>query len=109
LSSCSADAPVKIGRYEVEGPIGEGGAGIVYRARDGALIVAIKVLKSQRAEAVGRFEREGRLLAALGGGFVPLLDVGVQSGTPYLVFPFIEGGTLRDRLARGPLGVEETR
>ncbi len=103
---------VRIGAYEVVGRIGEGGAGLVYRARgaDGR-DVALKVLRQAGAAAsTGRFERERRLLAELdaeGGGFVPLLDAGETPQGPFLVMPFLAGGTLRERLAEGPMDPEE--
>src|SRR5262249_51642863 len=60
-------------------------------------------------EAFARFERERRLLEALGEaeGFVPLLDAGSTSAGPYLVMPFLEGGTLRARLDEGPMSLEK--
>jgi tetratricopeptide (TPR) repeat protein len=81
------------------------------RASDGAE-VAVKLIPRETSPAtLARFERETRLLALLGerAGFVPLLDYCCGSDyVPYLVMPFIGGGTLRNRLARGPLSVEET-
>jgi WD40 repeat protein len=98
---------VKLGDYEVEGELGRGGMGVVLRARtpDGRN-VAIKVLSSTGARAaVDRFQRERRLLGSLGEeqGFVPLLDAGDSPRGPFLVMPFVSGGTLRDRMERGPL------
>ena len=65
-----------------------------------------------RAErtAILRFERERRLLASLGEeeGFVPLLDFGDSPRGPYLVMPFLGGGTLRDKLRKGRLSLEES-
>jgi tetratricopeptide (TPR) repeat protein len=85
--------------------------GAVFRARspEGSF-VAIKVLSSTNPAARARFERERRLLASFGAadGFVPYLDGGEAPQGPFLVMPFLEGGTLRSRLAKGPLGVEET-
>src|SRR5579883_2419445 len=98
---------MKLGSYELLEKLGEGGMGVVHRARgpDGA-IVAVKVLKGG---GLARFERERRLLASLGdAGFVPLLDMGKAGGREFLVMPFVEGGTLRSKLAKGPLGVEAT-
>ena len=86
--------------------------GAVYRAqaRDGSR-VALKLLLRKEEGALRRFEREVRLQSALGeeAGFVPILDTGVHEGAPFLVLPFLEGGTLRARLARGPLPVAEVR
>src|SRR5256885_13068069 len=97
--------------YELQDEIGRGGAGVVYRARspDGR-IVACKVVPKGDVVALTRFERERRLLASLGEreGFVPLLDTGTtQAGCPYLVMPFLGGGTLRARLERGKMAVAE--
>src|SRR5581483_4222023 len=99
-----------IGSYEVLGEIGRGGAGKVLRARDASgRIVALKQLLVADPEQLARFEREGSILAALGeeGGFVPLLDRGRTAEGPFLVLPFLAGGTLRDRLERGRLEIDE--
>ena len=100
------------GVYAAVSQIGRGGAGVVFlgRAPDGRE-VAIKVLRrSDSADAAARFEREGRLLRALGegDGFVSLLDAGMERGCRYLVMPFVGGGTLRERFERGAVPVEET-
>ncbi|MBI3723591.1 tetratricopeptide repeat protein [bacterium] len=101
---------MKIGPYETIAELGRGSAGIVSRARspDGR-VVAVKLLRRTGPESLARFERERRLLATLGEreGFVPLLDAGESKEGPYLVMPLLAGGTLRDRLRRGPLAVEE--
>ncbi len=103
---------MRLGDYEVEGEIGRGGGGVVLRARAaGGRLVAIKVLEGPRsAEAIARFDRERRLLSSLAekDGFVPLLDVGTSNRGPYLVMPFVPGGTLRERIVRGTLGIPET-
>ena len=100
-----------LGPYRDLVAVGSGGMGAVFRGRapDGR-DVAIKVLTRVDAATRSRFEREKRLLGAFGEreGFVPLLDAGESPGGPYLVMPFIGGGTLRERLARGALGVEPT-
>ncbi|MBI3726204.1 protein kinase [bacterium] len=97
---------MKLGGYEVLGEVGRGGAGIVYRGRapDGA-DVALKLLPATDASSLDHFERERRLLATLGegDGFVPLVDAGSAAGRPFVVMPFLEGGTLKERLRRGPL------
>jgi tetratricopeptide (TPR) repeat protein len=102
---------MRIGPYELQDEVGRGGAAVVFRARsaDGT-IVAVKVLQRTDPQALARFERERRLLASLGEaeGFVPLLDAGASPQGPYLVMPFVSGGTLRARLERGPLGTDET-
>ncbi len=100
---------MKVGGYEVLGELGRGGMGVVYRVRgpDGRE-AALKLLV--KAEGFARFERERRLLASLGEaqGFVPLLDAGSSGEGAWLVMPFVPGGTLRQRLRPGALGVEET-
>jgi tetratricopeptide (TPR) repeat protein len=102
----------RLGDYEVTGTLGRGGMGVVLRGRapDGTE-VALKLLAHGSPEALARFEREARLLAAFGreDGFVPLLAQGSSPSGPWFAMPLREGGTLRDRLARGPLSVEETR
>ena len=102
---------MKIGSYEVAGELGRGGMGVVYRVRaPGGGDAALKLLLRADAGAFARFERERRLLASLGEeqGFVGLLDAGTLSEGAFLVMPFLPGGTLRQRLKAGPLGVEET-
>src|SRR5262245_43567758 len=102
---------MRLGAYEVLSEIGRGGMGVVLRARapdgrDGA----IKVLIGPNAKnGLERFQRERRLLSALSEaeGFVPLLDAGDSPQGPYLVMPFVTGGTLSDRLKRGPFAIEE--
>ena len=102
---------VKIGPYETLGELGRGGMGIVYRARspDGRL-VAVKVVVTQDPETLLRFEREQRLQGALDerAGFVPLLDSGRTAHGPFLVMPLLGGGTLRERLDGGRLGIDES-
>ncbi|MBI3726193.1 tetratricopeptide repeat protein [bacterium] len=103
---------MRIGAYEVVSELGRGGMGVVYRARspDGR-DVAIKVLTRASEESVERFERESRLLGLFSqeDGFVPLLEAGKTAEGHFLVMPFFQGGTLKDKLKRGPLGVEEAR
>jgi WD40 repeat protein len=98
-----------LGDYAIEGELGRGGMGVVYRGRSPqGRVVAVKLLlAAQSRESVDRFQRETRLLGSLGEaqGFVPLLDSGSSPQGPFLVMPFLPGGTLRDRLARGPLDV----
>ncbi len=100
----------RFGPYDVVGELGRGGFATVLRARSPAgADVAVKVLHQADASARQRFERERRLLALLGEeeGFVPYLDAGEANGLLYVVMPFVDGGTLRDRLERGPLPVAE--
>ncbi len=101
---------VRIGAYEVLGELGRGGMGAVYRARgpDGRE-VAIKVALQDDTGESDAFERERRLLASFteAEGFVPILDSGHEGRRRWVVMPFLPGGTLRDRLRRGPLPAEE--
>jgi tetratricopeptide (TPR) repeat protein len=102
---------VRIGPYEVLGELGRGGMGVVYRVKtSNGLEAALKLLTTMDQATFARFERERRLLAALGEeqGFVGLLDAGTSAEGAWLVMPFVPGGTLRQRLERGPLGVSET-
>ncbi len=102
---------MKVGPYEVLGELGRGGMGVVYRVRaPSGGEAALKLLARVDANALARFERERRLLASLGEeeGFVGLLDAGATHDTAWLVMPLVPGGTLRQKLERGPLGVEET-
>jgi tetratricopeptide (TPR) repeat protein len=95
---------IRLGPYELLDVIGRGGASVVHRARgDDGRIVALKLLTRRSSDAAARFEREARLHAALGEeeGFVPLLASGESPQGPYIVMPFLPGGTLRDRLRRG--------
>ncbi len=102
---------MKIGPYSLDGEVGRGGMGVVYRGRgpDGAP-VALKVLLAALAAKIARFEREKRLLGMFTArdGFVPLLDSGTTPHGPFLVMPFLGGGTLRGRLEQGALTVAET-
>jgi tetratricopeptide (TPR) repeat protein len=100
-----------VGTYRLLAAIGRGGLGVVYRAKapDGR-VVAVKVLRRLDSnDALLRFEREMKLLSLFGArdGFIPLLDRGESDRGPFLVMPLLEGGTLRDRLDAGPLGVED--
>jgi tetratricopeptide (TPR) repeat protein len=102
---------VQVGGYAILEEIGRGGMGVVLRARSPeGREVALKVLMRLTGDRLARFERERRLLSELGesDGFVPLLDAGESPRGPYIVMPFLPGGTLRDRLKRGAMGVEET-
>src|SRR5262250_2970337 len=99
----------KLGPYEVVAPLGAGGMGEVYRARDTRLgrDVAIKVLPqtlAKDADRLGRFEQEAKLLGALNHpNLLGIFDVGSQNGLQYLVAEFLEGKTLRERLNEGAL------
>src|SRR5271163_1314326 len=103
----------KLGPYEIQSPLGAGGMGEVYRARDTRLdrIVAIKVLVSHLSsspELKQRMEREARAISSLNHPHIcHLYDIGSQDGTDYLVMEFLEGETLSDRLRKGAMPLNE--
>ena len=105
---------VRLGPYEIVSPLGAGGMGEVYRARDSRLnrTVAIKVLSKDAAGDVDRrerFEREAQAISALDHPHIcPLYDVGDHQGTYFLVMPCLEGFTLAERLAKGALPVDHS-
>jgi eukaryotic-like serine/threonine-protein kinase len=102
----------KLGPYEIQAPIGAGGMGQVYRARDTRLdrTIAIKVLLQSRSsdpQRRQRFEREARAISALNHpNICHLYDVGSQDGIDYLVMEYLEGETLATRLAKGRLPLD---
>jgi eukaryotic-like serine/threonine-protein kinase len=102
-----------LGPYEIGSPLGAGGMGEVYRARDTRLdrTVAIKILPahlSDNSEAKQRFDREARAISSLNHpNLCTLYDVGHQDGIDYLVMEFLDGQTLADRLVKGPLPSEQ--
>ncbi len=99
----------RLGPYEILAPLGAGGMGEVYRARDPRLgrAVAIKVLPasfSQDADRLKRFEQEARAAGALNHpNITAVYDIGAHEGAPYVVSELLEGETLRARLASGSL------
>jgi len=101
----------KLGPYEILVPIGAGGMGEVYRARDTRLgrEVAIKVLPeslAKDADRLRRFEQEARTIAALNhSNILGIHDIGTHDGAPFLVSELLEGQTLREKLEAGPLPV----
>ncbi|HEX8817104.1 MAG TPA: protein kinase [Terriglobales bacterium] len=103
----------KLGPYEILSPLGAGGMGEVYRARDTRLDrdVAIKVLPahlSSDPDLRQRMEREAKAISALNHPHICTLhDVGSQNGVDFLVMEHLEGETLADRLKRGPLPLQE--
>src|SRR5205823_5028064 len=103
----------RLGPYEILGPLGAGGMGEVYRARDTRLDrdVAIKVLPahlSSSAKLRERFYREARAISRLNHPHVcTLYDVGHQDGVNYIVMEYLEGETLADAIARGPLPLHQ--
>lgn len=110
----SFTAGSRLGPYEIVAPIGAGGMGEVFRARDTRLdrSVAIKVLPSHLSsdpQLRERFDREARAISALNHpNICTLHDVGQQNGISYIVMELLEGESLADRLARGPLAIPET-
>src|SRR5271169_1961752 len=101
----------KLGPYEIQSPLGAGGMGEVYRARDTRLgrDVAIKVLPQALAndpDRLRRFEQEARTIAALSHpNILGIHDIGTHDGAPFLVSELLEGQTLREKLEGGALPV----
>jgi eukaryotic-like serine/threonine-protein kinase len=102
----------RIGRYEILAPLGSGGMGEVYYARDPQLErpVAIKVLTASRDATslqLERFQREARAIARITHAHICTIhDVGEVDGVPFLVMELLEGETLAERLDRGPLPMD---
>jgi RNA polymerase sigma-70 factor (ECF subfamily) len=102
-------AGMKLAHYEILAPLGAGGMGEVYRARDARLDrdVAVKVLPERLADspdALARFEREAKALAALSHpNLIVIFDVGTDHGIGFAVMEFLTGETLDERLAQGAL------
>jgi eukaryotic-like serine/threonine-protein kinase len=107
------NAGTKLGPYEILAPIGAGGMGEVYKAKDTRLgrDVAVKVLPAQlssSAELRQRLEREAKTISQLSHAHIcTLYDVGHQDGTDYLVMEFLEGETLADRLGKGSMPIDQ--
>jgi eukaryotic-like serine/threonine-protein kinase len=104
----------RLDSYEIIAPLGAGGMGEVYRARDTSLKrdVAIKVVSdywSRDPDRLRRFELEAQATAALNHpNIVSIFHVGQYNGSPYIVTELLQGETLRDRLRRGPMRLRET-
>src|SRR5262245_4487717 len=103
----------RLGPYEILAPLGAGGMGEVYSAKDTRLdrSVAIKVIPAHLSgspELKARFEREARTISSLNHpNICTLYDGGHEGGVDYIVMEHLEGETLADRLERGPLPVNE--
>jgi eukaryotic-like serine/threonine-protein kinase len=99
---------LRLGPYEIQAPLGQGGMGKVYRAIDTRLgrPVAIKVLPRHVADSptrCERFEREARALSSLSDPHIcPLYDIGEQDGLPFLVMEALDGETLAELWCVGP-------
>ncbi len=106
--------PSKIGRYEIKAELGRGGMATVYQAYDPRFEreVAIKVLPREMLhdpQFRTRFEREAKTIAMLEHPvIVPVYDFGEEDGQPYFVMRYMNGGSLSDRLKKGPMPVPES-
>src|SRR6516164_287828 len=106
-------AGAHLGPYEILSPLGAGGMGEVYKARDTRLdrTIAIKILPDTLAtdpQFRERFDREARAISQLTHPHIcTLYDVGEQQGTAYLVMEYLEGETLEQRLKKGALPLDE--
>src|SRR3984893_18089177 len=104
----------KLGPYEIVSPLGVGGMGEVYRARDTRLgrDVALKILPesfSRDADRLRRFEQEARAVAALNHpNILAIHDIGQHDGSPFLVSELLEGESLRGVLDQGALPQRKT-
>ena len=99
-----------LGRYYLEQLLGRGGMSEVYLAYDELMKrnVAIKVVSSVHSDYIQRFRREVEAIGTLNHGHIlPVFDYGEQGAWHYLVMPYMEQGTLSERLANGPLTLEE--
>jgi Tol biopolymer transport system component len=107
------NAGTRLGPYEILAPLGAGGMGEVYRARDERLKrdVAIKVLPAELASDAdrrSRFEREARAASGLSHpNILTIYDIGSMDSTVYIAAELVEGGTLKDLVASGPLATKK--
>src|SRR5205809_6157855 len=103
----------RLGPYEIVSPLGAGGMGEVYRARDTRLDreVAVKVLPANLSSDPNlrqRLEREAKAVSRLSHAHICTLhDIGHQDGVDFLVMEYLEGETLADRLRKGPFAPEQ--
>ena len=113
VAQMALSSGTRLGPYEIQSPLGAGGMGEVYRARDTRLdrTVAVKILRSHLSanpEAKERFEREARVISSLNHPNICVLhDVGADDGASYLVLEFLQGESLETRLQRGPLSLKQ--
>ena len=112
--SPSAESPAITLGYELEALIGQGGMGVVHRARQLGLErrVALKTVAAGRdasPQVIERFRREFEAVASLNHpAIVPIHDVGIRDGVPFYAMELLEGGSLADRLAGGPLPINDS-
>ena len=105
--------PTKFGRYEIKGEIGRGGMATVYHAYDPRFEreVALKVLPREMLHDLQfrtRFEREAKTIAMLEHpAIVPVYDFGEEDGQPYFVMRYMTGGSLSERMKKGPMSVQD--
>ena len=105
----------KLGKYEITELLGQGGMATVYKGyqREVDRFVAIKVLPPHPAQSdqfVERFRQEARTIARLQHPHIlPLYDYGTENDVLYLVMAFIDGGSLADRIRKGPIPLQETQ
>src|SRR5690348_5309556 len=113
ITATVAGIGAKVGPYQIEGMLGAGGMGTVYRARDSRLgrTVALKFLSgpfSKTGEALERFQREAQAIYALNHPkLCTIHDIGEEKGHPFLVMELLEGQTLKQRIAAGRCSNDE--